>query len=70
LEETLAEPSNVVRLELNRFEKAGLLNSAMESNRKVYTANTKHPLYPDIHNLLCKHLGIDLIIEDVTRKLG
>jgi hypothetical protein len=70
LEETFGESSNAVRLELNRFEQAGLLSSAMEGNRKVYTANTTHPLYPDIHNILRKHLGIDHIIEEVTRKLG
>src|ERR1035437_4939481 len=70
LEETFGESSNAVRLELNRFENAGLLSSAMEGNRKVYTANTKHPLFPDIHNILRKHLGIDQIIEEVTKKLG
>lgn len=70
LEESFGESSNAVRVELNRFEHAGLLNSTMEGNRKVYTANTKHPLFPDIHNILRKHLGIDNIIEEVTRKLG
>lgn len=70
LEESFGESSNAVRLELNRFEKAGLLSSAMEGNRKVYTANTKHALYQDIHNILRKHLGIDQIIVEVTRKLG
>lgn len=70
LEEIFGESSNAVRLELNRFEKAGLLYSAMEGNRKVYTANTNHPLYPDIHNILRKHLGIDHVIEEVTKKLG
>ena len=70
LEESFGESSNAVRLELNRFEQAGLLSSAMEGNRKVYTANTKHPLYPDIHNILRKHLGIDHVIEVVTKKLG
>ena len=70
LEESFGESSNAVRLELNRFEQAGLLSSAIEGNRKVYTANTKHPLYPDIHNILRKHLGIDHVIEVVTKKLG
>ena len=70
LEETFGESSNAVRVELNRFEKAGLLSSEMEGNRKVYTANIKHPLYPDIHNILRKHLGIDHIIEEITNKLG
>jgi DNA-binding transcriptional ArsR family regulator len=70
LEESFGESSNAVRVELNRFEQAGLLRSAKEGNRKVYIANTKHPLYPDIHNILRKHLGIDQIIDEVTKKLG
>jgi hypothetical protein len=70
LEDSFGESSNAVRVELNRFENAGLLSSAMEGNRKVYTANTKHPLYPDIHNILRKHLGIEHVIEEVTKKLG
>jgi len=70
LEESFGESSNSVRLELNRFEHAGLLCSKMEGNRKVYTANTKHPLFPDIHNILRKHLGIDHIINEVTNRLG
>jgi len=70
LEDAFGESSNSVRLELNRFEQSGLLSSSMEGNRKVYTANISHPLYPDIHNILRKHLGIDHIIEEVTKKLG
>lgn len=70
LEEIFGESSNAVRIELNRFEQAGLLSSVMDGKRKVYSANTKHPLFPDIHNLLRKHLGIDHIIVDVTKKLG
>jgi len=70
LEDSFRESSNAVRLELNRFEHAGLLSSAMEGNRKVYIANTKHPLYPDIHNILRKHHGIDRAVEEVTKRLG
>ena len=63
LEESFGESSNAVRVELNRFEQAGLLNSVMEGNRKVYIANTTHPLFPDIHSILRKQIGIDHIIE-------
>jgi len=70
LEEEFGESSNAVRLELNRFEQASLLISKMEGNRKVYQANTTHPLFPDIQNILRKNLGIDHIIEEVIMKLG
>lgn len=64
------ESSNAVRLELNRFEQAGLLNSSQDGIKKMYQANTGHPLYDDIRNLLLKHLGFDQIIEKVVEKLG
>ena len=70
LERSFGESSNAVRLELNRFEKAGLLNSAMEGNRKVFIANSNHPLFPNIHNILRTNLGIDRIVEEITGKLG
>ncbi len=70
LESEFGESTNAIRLELNRFLKAGLLVTVNEGNKKVYTANTKHPLYIDIHNLLLKHIGLDKIIDKVTSKLG
>lgn len=70
LETEFGESTNAIRLELNRFLKAGLLVTVNEGNKKVYTANTHHPLYSDIHNLLLKHIGLDRIIDKVTSKLG
>ncbi|MEI7527207.1 MAG: hypothetical protein WCJ95_22855 [Mariniphaga sp.] len=70
LERTFGESSNAVRLELNRFENAGLLNSTQEGNRKIFEANTKHPLFINIHTILRSNLGIDRIIENITSKLG
>ena len=70
LETEFGESTNAIRLELNRFLKAGLLVTVNEGNKKVYTANTNHPLYNDIHNLLLKHIGLDQIIDKVTSKLG
>ncbi len=70
LETEFGESTNAIRLELNRFLRAGLLVTVNEGNKKVYTANTNHPLYNDIHNLLLKHIGLDQIIDKVTSKLG
>jgi hypothetical protein len=64
------ESSNAIRLELNRFEKAGLIISHKEANRKVFSANTNHPLFPEIHSILYKHLGLDQLIEKVIVRLG
>lgn len=70
LEPEFGESSNAIRVELNRFEKADLLLSKTEGNKKYYQANTSHPLFPEIHKLLIKHIGLDKVIEKVITKLG
>lgn len=70
LEQEFGESSNSIRIELNRLENAGMLNSAMEGNKKVFSANTKHPLFDEVHNILRKNIGIDKIIEKIVHKLG
>ena len=64
------ESSNAIRVELNRFENAGLLCSELKGNRKYFHANTKHPLFSSIHNLLIHHLGIDRVVDSVIDELG
>ena len=70
LAEEFGESSNAVRLELNRFEEAGLLQSEAYGNKKLYRANLKHPLYNDIHSIIRKTISIDQIIDQVVAKLG
>jgi hypothetical protein len=70
LEAEFGESTNAIRLELNKFEEAGLLKSEMAGNKKVFRANTGHPLFSDIHNILLKTIGFDQIIERVLTKLG
>ena len=70
LETEFGESSNAIRIELNRFEDAGLLHSNTEGNKKLFKANKKHPLYKEIHNILLKHFGFDQIIENIIQKIG
>jgi DNA-binding transcriptional ArsR family regulator len=70
LETEFGESTNSIRIELNRFEKAGLLESSSEGNRKYYKANTGHAFFNDIHHLLLKYVGIDTIIDTVLNKVG
>jgi hypothetical protein len=70
LEAEFGESTNAIRLELNKFEEAGLLKSEIEGNKKVFRANTGHPLFSDIHNILLKTIGFDQIIDRVVTKLG
>lgn len=70
LEAEFGESTNAIRLELNRFEKAGLIQAKASGNKKVYQANTQHPLFNEIHRILIKYVGIDQIIEEVVMRMG
>jgi predicted nucleotidyltransferase len=70
LESEFGESSNSIRIELNRFEEAGLLHSLKDGNKKVYQANRNHPLFYDIHNIIMKETGIDRVIEKVIHRIG
>jgi hypothetical protein len=70
LEAEFGESSNSIRVELNRLEHAGLLNSTTESNKKLFYANTNHPLFHDINSILKKFVGIDQIIEKIINHIG
>lgn len=69
LESEFGESTNSIRVELNRLEKAGLLGSASKGNKKIYFANTNHPLFNDINNILKKFVGIDQLVEQVISKI-
>ncbi|MBK5194306.1 MAG: ArsR family transcriptional regulator [Flavobacteriaceae bacterium] len=70
LEQEFGESSNAIRIELNRLEDAGLLFATLSGNRKYFSANTTHPLYHDINNILKKFVGIDKLIERVISQIG
>jgi hypothetical protein len=70
LADEFGESTNAVRVELNRLSDAGLLESEAAGNTILYKANSKHPIYGDIRNLVSKYLGFDQIIENVLGRLG
>jgi hypothetical protein len=70
LESEFGDSTNAIRVELNRFEKAGMLSSYVDGNKKYFKANIEHPLYYDMHNLIMKYIGFDKIIDTVIEKLG
>lgn len=70
LESEFGESTNSIRLELNRFESAGMLQSFMKGNKKYFKANTDHPLYEEVHNIILKYIGFDKIVENVIQRLG
>jgi hypothetical protein len=70
LEAEFGDSTNSIRIELNRFEGAGLLVSSHEGNKKLYQANSRHPLFGDIHSIILKETGIDRVIEKVIHRIG
>jgi hypothetical protein len=70
LAEEFDESTNSVRLELNRFEEAGMLYTENQGNKKLYKANERHPLFREIHNILLKYIGADKIIENMINRAG
>ncbi len=64
------ESTNAVRLELNKLEEAGLLESQTEGPRKVFRANPNHPLFTDIQSIVRKYIGLDEIIQRVISLSG
>jgi predicted nucleotidyltransferase len=70
LESEFRESTNAIRLELNSLEKAGMLVSELNGNKKIFRANTQHPLFAEVNTILMKYLGLDQIIEKVVKRLG
>jgi len=70
LAEEFDESTNSIRVELNRFEDAGMLVSETKGNKKMYKANDKHPLFTDLRSIILKYVGIDRIIEEVINRMG
>jgi len=70
LAEEFDESTNSIRHELNNLSKAGYLTSQEEGRTITYRANTSHPLYNEVKNLVHKYLGIDKIIDHVLSRIG
>lgn len=70
LESEFGDSSNAIRVELNRFEDAGLLTTELVGNKKIFKANVNHPFFSDIHGILIKFTGLDKVVEKVIDNLG
>lgn len=70
LEPEFGGSTNAIRHELIRFEEAGLLIANVEGNKKIYRANTDHPLFPEINSLVMKYVGLDQILNRAIKGLG
>lgn len=64
------ESTNSIRVELNKLTDAKMLSVKNEGRNKIYKANTSHPLFHDVRNIVLKSTGIDKVAENIIRKLG
>jgi hypothetical protein len=69
LADEFGESTNSIRHELTNLSKAGYLVSNGKGNIIEYSANTNHPLYPELQKLIHKYLGIDKIIDNVINQI-
>lgn len=68
--EEFGESTNSVRHELNNLSRAGYLVSQEDGRTIKYRANTQHPLFNEVRNLVHKYLGFDKIIDQILSRLG
>jgi DNA-binding transcriptional ArsR family regulator len=53
-----------VRQDIGKLVKLGLVTSRRDGNRIYYSANDRHPLYPEIRLLVLKTVGlVDVLAE-------
>jgi len=61
---------STLKPELDSLSQAGYLSKNQNGRSILFRANTKHPLFPEIHSIVKKSLGIDRVIENVKQELG
>jgi len=70
LAEEMNESTNAIRKELNNLSEAGYLEKKASQNKVSYKANTKHPLFETLQQIVFKHLGLDAIIDMILERMG
>ncbi len=61
---------NAVKEELDSLTEAGYLEKKKQGRSLFFRANTAHPIFPELHSIVKKSLGIDKVVEEVRRDLG
>lgn len=64
-----ASPGHV-RTELHQLHEAGLLTSTRAGRQVHYQADRAHPLFPELHSMVRKALGMDRILDSIIERLG
>ena len=64
-----ASPSHI-KEELDQLSSSNLLVSKKNGRQVVFSANTKHPIFRELHSMVNKALGMDEIVESIIKRLG
>lgn len=59
-----------IRRELINLETLELINKRIDSNRNYYQANTGHPLYNEIHNIVLKTAGLKDVLQNALSSIN
>lgn len=62
--------TNAVREELNQLTQTNLLKSQKNGRQVHYSANTEHPLFPELKSMVGKVIGLDQVIDGIITRLG
>jgi len=70
MERQVALSLGTIRQDLQKLVKLDLVKTRRDGNRLYYRANTEHPLYPEIRNLVLKTAGLVEIFKSVLDREG
>ena len=64
-----ASPSHI-KNELDQLKEANLLSRKKNGRQVLFSANTQHPIFNELHSMVKKALGMDQIMESMIERLG
>ena len=70
LAQEMNENTNAIRKELNNLSEAGFIIREDTDKKVMYHANTDHPLFTTLQQLIQKYVGIDFIISQILERMG
>jgi hypothetical protein len=64
------ESTNSIRKELNNLSEAGIILRRGDEHKITYQANSQHPFYHLLQQIVRKHVGIDTIVASILERTG
>ena len=64
------ESTNAIRKELNNLSEAGIILRRGDEHKITYKANSQHPFYSLLQQIVRKYVGIDTIVASVLERMG